>query len=439
MQVFEQACERFRCRSARIAVLGLGYAGLPLACAFAEAGFSVIGIDIDSHKVEQLNRGCSYIKHVEDSRIQRLSANAKFNATSDFSELSQADAAIICVPTPLGDGRSPDLRHVTNTAAVVRSHLHKGQLIVLESTTYPGTTEELLLSMFLETGLKPGDDFFLAFSPEREDPANRNFTTRTIPKIVGGVTDRCLHVACSAYGEVVDRVVPVSSSRVAEAAKLLENIYRCVNIALVNELKLLFERMDIDIWEVIAAASSKPFGFTTFYPGPGFGGHCVPVDPFYLSWKARQFDFQTRFIELAGEINTAIPAHVVDRIADGLNLDGKPLRGATVLLIGVAYKPEVDDIRESPALAIIRLLQWKLARVLYHDPLVPLLRSRHLEHDMKSVELTSDLIEAADATVIVTNHSAVDYELIARSAKLIIDTRNAMSQHKGLVNKLVTA
>ncbi len=437
--MFEQACERFRSRSARIAVLGLGYAGLPLACAFAEAGFSTVGIDIDPHKVEKLNRGRSYIKHIEDSRIQQLAANAKLNATSNFSDLSKADAAIICVPTPLGDGRAPDLRYVTNTAAAVRSHLHKGQLIVLESTTYPGTTEELLLPMFLETGLKPGDDFFLAFSPEREDPANRNFTTRTIPKIIGGVTDRCLQVACSAYSEVVDRVVPVSSSRVAEAAKLLENIYRCVNIALVNELILLFERMDIDIWEVIAAASSKPFGFTTFYPGPGFGGHCVPVDPFYLSWKARQYDFQTRFIELAGEINTAIPAHVVNRIADGLNLEGKPLKGATILLIGVAYKPEVDDIRESPALAIIRLLHSKLARVLYHDPLVPLLRSRYLEREMKSVELTSDVLKRADATVIVTNHSTVDYELIARSAKLIIDTRNAMSQHKELVNRLVTA
>jgi UDP-N-acetyl-D-glucosamine dehydrogenase len=439
MQAFEQACERFRNRSARIAILGLGYAGLPLACAFAEAGFPVVGIDIDKHKIDELLRGRSYIGHISQERITRLIGTRKLVATSDFSELSTVDGAMICVPTPLGHGREPDLRHVTSTAAAVRTHLHRGQLIVLESTTYPGTTEEVLLPLFLDTGLRVGDDFFLAFSPEREDPANKGFNTCTIPKVVGGITERCLRVACSAYAEVVEQVVPVSSSRVAEAAKLLENIYRCVNIALVNELKMLFERMDIDIWEVIEAASSKPFGFNAFFPGPGLGGHCIPIDPFYLSWKARQYNFYTRFIELAGEINSAVPAYVVERIADGLNLRGKPLKGATVLLIGVAYKPEIDDIRESPALAILRLLHSKLARVLYHDPFVPLLRSRYLEREMKSSRLTADLLKATDATVIVTNHRSVDYELIARNAELVIDTRNATAQYKSLIKHLIAA
>ena len=439
MQLFKEACARFRNRSAKVAVLGLGYAGLPLACAFADAGFPVVGIDIDTHKIEQLNSGHSYIGHIQDRTIQQLTTKRNFRATSDFSELSEMDAAIICVPTPLGEGRAPDLTYVLNTTAAVRSYLHRGQLVVLESTTYPGTTEEVLLPILEQTGLKAGVDFFLAFSPEREDPANRSFTTKTIPKIVGGFTEECGKVASCAYSEVVEKVVPVSSTRVAESAKLLENIYRCVNIALVNELKLLFERMGIDIWEVIGAASTKPFGFTAFYPGPGLGGHCVPVDPFYLSWKARQYDFHTRFIELAGEINTSIPAHVVGRVTEALNLNGKALKDATILLIGVAYKPNVDDIRESPALTIIRLLRSRLARVLYHDPFVPVLRSRHIEDELRSVELTAEVIRAADATIIVTNHRGIDYELIARDAPLIIDTRNAFAQCKQLGDKLLSA
>jgi len=321
----------------------------------------------------------------------------------------------------------------------VQARLHRGQLVVLESTTYPGTTDEVVLPILAESGLKPGEDFFLAYSPEREDPANKDFNTRTIPKIVGGVTAQCLSVASAAYGEVVERIVPVSSARVAEAAKLLENIYRCVNIAMINELKLLFERMKIDTWEVVKAASTKPFGFTPFYPGPGLGGHCIPVDPFYLSWKAHQYDFQTRFIELAGEINTAMPAHVVERVADGLNLQGKPLKNATVLLIGVAYKRNVDDVRESPALAIIRLLHSRLARVQYHDPLVPLLRSRHLEREMRSVELTQESLEAVDVVVVVTDHAAVDYGLIVRNARLIVDTRNAMAAYRSVNDNVLLA
>ncbi len=439
MQLFEEACERFRSHRAKIAVLGLGYAGLPLACTFAEAGFGVTGFDTDVRKVQEISRGQSYIAHIDGQRIKRLVASGNLRATSQFELLSSCDAAIICVPTPLADGRSPDLRFIVETTRAVQARLHRGQLVVLESTTYPGTTDEVVLPILAESGLKPGEDFFLAFSPEREDPANKDFNTRTIPKIVGGVTAQCLSVASAAYGEVVERIVPVSSARVAEAAKLLENIYRCVNIAMINELKLLFERMKIDTWEVVKAASTKPFGFTPFYPGPGLGGHCIPVDPFYLSWKAHQYDFQTRFIELAGEINTAMPAHVVERVADGLNLQGKPLKNARVLLIGVAYKRNVDDVRESPALAIIRLLHSRLARVQYHDPLVPLLRSRHLEREMRSVELTQESLEAVDVVVVVTDHAAVDYGLIVRNARLIVDTRNAMAAYRSANDNVLLA
>jgi UDP-N-acetyl-D-glucosamine dehydrogenase len=438
MHLFEEACERFRSRRATVGVLGLGYAGLPLACTFAEARFQVIGFDIDAHKVDELNAGRSYIAHIESDRIGQLVAGGKLKASTDFAGLSSCDAAIICVPTPLGEGRVPDLRYVIDTARSARTELHRGQLIVLESTTYPGTTDEVLLPIFADSGLTVGEDFFLAFSPEREDPANKNYNTRTIPKIVGGVTSHCRDVAVAAYGEVVDSVVPVSSARVAEAAKLLENIYRCVNIAMINELKLLFERMNIDTWEVVKAAATKPFGFTPFYPGPGLGGHCIPIDPFYLSWKARQYDFQTRFIELAGEINSSLPAHVVDRITDGLNLEGKALNGANILLIGVAYKPDVDDVRESPAVRIIQLLHAKLARVSYHDPLVPRLRSRHLEREMLSSPLTLESLKASDATVIVANHRSIDYEFIVRNARLVIDTRNATAAYReGSANVLL--
>jgi len=439
MHTFEEACEKFKSRRARVGVIGLGYAGLPLACSFADAGFQVTGFDIDDRKVEQLNRGQSYIAHIGVADISRLVASGKLRTSSDFTGLSDCDAAIICVPTPLDDRRIPDLQYVISTAHTVCDHLHRGQLVVLESTTYPGTTDEVLLPIFLTKGLQPGIDFFLAFSPEREDPANKNFSTRTIPKVVGGLTPHCLQVATAAYGAVVEQLVPVSSTRVAESAKLLENIYRCVNIAMINELKLLFERMNIDVWEVVKAASTKPFGFTPFYPGPGLGGHCIPIDPFYLSWKARQYDFQTRFIELAGEINSSLPAHVIERLADGLNLEGKALKGATILLIGVAYKPDVDDVRESPALAIIRQLHSKLARVAYHDPFVPHLRSRHLEREMSSSPLTEESLKAADATIIVTNHRCVDYELIVRSARLIVDTRNATAPYRRAGDQIILA
>ncbi|HXN86868.1 MAG TPA: nucleotide sugar dehydrogenase, partial [Candidatus Binataceae bacterium] len=317
--------------------------------------------------------------------------------------------------------------------------LHQGLLVVLESTTYPGTTEEVVLPMFSDCGLKLGVDYFMAYSPEREDPGNASFRTQTIPKIVGGVTPACLKVACKAYGQVVDKVVPVSSARVAEAAKLLENIYRCVNIAMINELKLLFERMEIDAWEVINAAATKPFGFTPFYPGPGLGGHCIPIDPFYLTWKARQYNFSTRFIQLAGEINTAMPDHIVEQVAHGLNRKGRALNGAKILILGVAYKRDIEDIRESPALSIIRILEEKLALVRYHDPHVPVLRSRHLEREMRSVELTREAIDSADAAIIVTDHSDVDYGFVLRHAQLVIDTRNATAPYRKVGDPVLLA
>jgi UDP-N-acetyl-D-glucosamine dehydrogenase len=424
VQTWEQTIEKFASRRGRVGVLGLGYAGLPLACCFAESGFSTRGFDIDSEKVRALRDGRSYIRHIADNRIGELVRAGKLTPTSDFSELRDCDAVIICVPTPLDQRRNPDLSYVLNTAKLVAEHLHSGELAVLESTTYPGTTDEILLPLFGNSGLTVGEDYFLAFSPEREDPGNVRFSTRNTPKIVGGVTPQCGIVAAAFYGSIVEKVVPVSSARIAEAAKLLENIYRCVNIAMVNELKLLFEKMDIDIWEVIDTSATKPFGFMPFYPGPGLGGHCIPIDPFYLTWKARQYDFNTRFVELAGEINTAMPQHVIDRLTVGLNLAGKALNGSRILLLGVAYKRNVDDTRESPALSIINLLYQRLAQVSYHDPHVPILSSRHLTRVMRSQPLTESFVAENDAVIIVTDHSSVDYAMVLDRAKLVIDTRN---------------
>jgi UDP-N-acetyl-D-glucosamine dehydrogenase len=438
-RLWESAIAKFKARSARVGVLGLGYAGLPLTCCFAEAGFETLGFDVDGAKIEQLRAGRSYIGHIPAARIARLVEGGRLRPTADFSVLRECDAAVICVPTPLGEGRAPDLTFVVNTAQAVADHLHRGQLVVLESTTYPGTTDEVLLPLFAGCGLKVGEDYFLAFSPEREDPANADFSTRTIPKVVGGVTPHCGEVAVAAYSALVDRVVPVSSARAAEAAKLLENIYRCVNIAMINELKLLFERMGIDVWEVIAASATKPFGFTPFYPGPGLGGHCIPVDPFYLTWKAKQYDFSTRFIELAGEINSGMPQHVVDRLIEGLNLMGKALNGARVLLIGAAYKKNVEDVRESPAIRIIQLLQERLAHVSYYDPYVPRLETRHLEKPLHSVKLSVETIASSDAVIIVTDHSNLDYTMILDHAKLVVDTRNATASYRKPSHKIIMA
>ncbi len=424
MELKAQAIEKFRSRRAVVALIGLGYAGLPLACCFAEAGFRTIGLDIDGQKIKALRRGESYISHIPGERLAAIVRTGKFQPTLDFDVLTRCDGVVICVPTPLAKGRTPDLTFITETAETVRRGLHPGILVALESTTYPGTTDEVLAGIFSESGFAAGDDYFLAFSPEREDPANNHFDTHTIPKIVGGVTGNCLEVACAAYGQVVERLVPVSSARVAEAAKLLENIFRCVNIAMVNELKLLFGRMSINVWEVIEAAATKPFGFMPFYPGPGLGGHCIPIDPFYLAWKARECDFPARFIELAGEINSAMPEHVVNQLAEGLNRQGKALKDAEILLLGVAYKRNVEDTREAPALAIIRMLKQRLARVSYHDPYVPRLRSRHLDEELSSIDLTAESAAGVDAVVIVTDHEKIDYELVVRNAKLVVDTRN---------------
>ncbi len=424
---------RFTAREATVGVIGLGYVGLPLALALAEGGFAVIGFDIDGAKVDELRAGRSYIRHIPPerlapfvrARVEEISWRG-FYPTSDFSLLGKCDAILICVPTPLTPNRDPDLSYVVETAQTVARYLRPGQLVVLDSTTYPGTTDEVVRPILEARGLKAGRDFFLAFSPEREDPNNPNFTTRRIPKVVGGVTPACGEVASAFYGAVMEKVVPVSNARVAEAAKLLENIYRSVNIALVNELKVLFDRMGLDIWEVIDAAATKPFGFTPFYPGPGLGGHCIPIDPFYLAWKARQYDLTTRFIELAGEVNRAMPAFVIEKLADALNQRSQSLRGSKVLVLGVAYKRDLDDTRESPALKLIQLLQEKGAAVQYNDPYVPVLkRSRQYDFGLRSVPLTRETLASMDAVIIATDHSAYDCEFIVSASRLVIDTRNA--------------
>ncbi len=430
MNLRDRALEKFKRRMARVGIIGLGYAGLPLACSFAEAGFATYGFDMDPSKIAALKRGESYIGHLPAERTAKLVADRRFSPVNGFKALADCDAAIICVPTPLDRFRAPDLTHVVNTARVVAEYLHPGQLVVLESTTYPGTSDEVVAPILEQTGLKIGHDVFLAFSPEREDPANPEFTTKTIPKVVGGVSEACGAVATALYQGVVAQVVTVSSARVAEAAKLLENIYRCVNIAMVNEIKVLFQKMEIDVWEVIEAAATKPFGFTPFYPGPGLGGHCIPIDPFYLAWKAREHGMFTHFIELAGQINTGMPGYVVEQLTRALNRRGKPLRNAKILLIGVAYKHNVDDVRESPAFAIIDLLRASEADISYHDPHVPKLQSRHLKNEMYSVELTPATVADADAVVIVTDHQRVDYAELVRHAKLIIDTRNATAAYR---------
>ncbi len=428
-------------RKARIGVIGLGYVGLPLVLRFGEERFSVMGFDIDPEKISKLNRGESYIHHIPSDRLQTLLKSGQFEATSDFGRLSEPDCIIICVPTPLTAKKDPDLQYIETTADAVGKTLRKGQLVSLESTTYPGTTDEILLEKFRARGLEAGKDYFLVFSPEREDPGNPKFSTRTIPKVVGGTTQNCLEVGKTLYGSVIDRVVPVSSTRAAELVKLLENIYRSVNIALVNELKLLGERMDIDIWEVIEAASTKPFGFTPFFPGPGLGGHCIPIDPFYLSWKAKEYDFSTRFIQLAGEINTAMPLHVVERVAHALNDRSKSVRGAKILILGVAYKKDVDDVRESPALEIMKLLKERGAELSYSDPYIPRLH-RMREYDfsyMSSVPLNQDTLGKADLVLITTDHTNVDYQSVVNQSKLVVDTRNATKKLTRGSEKVVRA
>jgi UDP-N-acetyl-D-glucosamine dehydrogenase len=428
----------FAGRDLRVGIIGCGYVGLPLALRFADCGHRVLGFDTDPPKVAALNSGRSYIQHIPGERIAGYVSGGRFAATGDYARVRECDAVLICVPTPLDERREPDLTFVEQTARSIAPHLQPQQLIVLESTTYPGTTEELLLPILAGGGLKcpiaPGldapdvaTDFYLAFSPEREDPGNKEFGLAQIPKVVGGINPPSRRAAENLYSQIVARVVPVRSTREAEMSKLLENIFRCVNIALVNELKLLCQRMGMDVWEVIQASSTKPFGFMPFYPGPGLGGHCIPVDPYYLSWKAREYDFSTRFIELAGDVNTSMPYHVVNSVADALNERRKAIKGSRVLVLGVAYKKDVDDLRESPSLTIMKLLGQRGALVEYNDPYFPQLhKMRHFDFShLKSVELTAANLAAFDCVLIATDHSAYDYQAIAEAASLIVDTRNA--------------
>ncbi len=454
--------EKINAKSAKVGIIGLGYVGLPLALEFANKGFNVTGFDIDEKKIPILNEGNSYIKHISADRIKKAVASKRFSATSDFSLLTECDAIIICVPTPLDEHQEPDLTFIVNSGKAVAQYLRKGQLVVLESSTYPGTTEEILLPMFADAPLEQfkiknsklkieeqqpttnhqlpttyvvGKDFYLAFSPEREDPNNPDFNTATIPKVIGGVTPECLKITKALYDHVIVKTVPVSSPKAAEATKLLENIYRSVNIALVNELKMVFDRMDIDVWEVIEAAKTKPFGFHAFYPGPGLGGHCIPIDPFYLTWKAKEYDMNTRFIELAGEINTYMPYYVVERAFEVLNEHKKSLNGSKILILGASYKKDIDDLRESPTLKLIEILRSKGAEVDYNDPYIPKMRpTRKYKYDMISVELTEKNLASYDMVLLSTDHTYYkeNSKLIVQSSKLVLDTRNVFYKEKNI-------
>jgi UDP-N-acetyl-D-glucosamine dehydrogenase len=419
-------------KRARVGVIGLGYVGLPLAVEFAHRGFQATGFEVDTRKVEAINSGRSYIGDVSSSTVKELVEAGTLKATIDFDHLSDCDAIIICVPTPLRKTKEPDVSYILAAAEQITMRLRRGQLIILESTTYPGTTDEVLLPMFEEKGLKLDDDFLLAFSPERVDPGNPQFQTHNIPKVVGGCTDASTDAAATLYSQIVNNVHAVSSARVAEAAKLLENTFRAVNIGMANEMARLCYALNIDTWEVIKAAATKPFGFMAFYPGPGIGGHCIPLDPHYLSWKARQHGFDSRFISLAEEVNSRMPEHVVTLVADGLNDVRKALNGAKVLLLGVAYKKDIDDVRESPALSIIDRLRAKGAEVSYHDPFVAELDfdDAHFEaggEPLQSLELSDDALKSADCVVIVTDHSEIDYGRVTKLASLVVDTRNALN------------
>jgi UDP-N-acetyl-D-glucosamine dehydrogenase len=422
----EDLLHRIQTKTATVGIIGLGYVGLPLARAFGGNDYRVLGFDIDSAKIIRLRRGESYIGHIKDDTIREMRQRG-FDATDCFERLREPDVVIICVPTPLTEAREPDLTYVVESAKAVAAQLRPGQLIVLESTTYPGTTRDVVLPILEKTGLQAGKDFFLAYSPEREDPGNPDFSAPSIPKVVGGLDAASLEMAANLYGNAVVRVVRVSTLEVAEACKILENTYRAVNIALVNELKVLYDRMGIDVWEVIEAAKTKPFGFQAFYPGPGLGGHCIPIDPFYLTWAARKHGLTTRFIELAGEVNTAMPAYVVSRVADALNDQAKAVKGSKVLLLGMAYKKDVDDPRESPGFELLELLLHKGAIVQYNDPHIPRLPSMRHYPDlrMSSQELTPELLRDQDCVLIVTDHTAYDWDWIVRHAPLVVDTRNA--------------
>jgi UDP-N-acetyl-D-glucosamine dehydrogenase len=426
-QIQQSLLDQLYKRTARVGILGLGYVGLPLAVVFADAGFTVTGIDPDKRKVAALSEGKSYIQDVPSEQVARLVEAGKLKATTDFAVLKDLDAVSVCVPTPLRKTGDPDLSYILNATDEMAKYMHAGMVVVLESTTYPGTTREVMQPKLEETeGLVTGKDFFLAFSPERVDPGREDWTTLNTPKVIGGITPACTEVAAAWYSQALQSVVPVSSAEVAEMAKLLENTFRMINIGLVNEMAIMCDRLGVDVWEVIDAAATKPFGFMKFTPGPGLGGHCIPIDPLYLSWKLRSLNYTARFIELASEINTNMPRYVVGRVQDALNERHKPLKGSHILILGVAYKPDIDDVRESPALDVIGLLEQKGGLVSYHDPFIP-----NLKHDTWELNSVPDLLDAArnsDCVVIVTNHSSYDYPAIVEAARLIIDTRNALSK-----------
>ena len=420
--------EKIKNKKAVIGIIGLGYVGLPLAIHFGKKEFRVIGFDLDSRKIDKLLHGESYIKHVQVNNFKEMIEGKQFEVTIDFSRLKETDCILICVPTPLTETMEPDMSYLMQTTKTISKNLRKGQLIALESTTYPGTTEEMLLPRFESRTMKAGKDFFLAFSPEREDPGNKKYNTTNTPKVVGGITTACLEVAAALYNSITT-AKPVSSTRAAELTKLLENTFRAVNIALVNELKVLSHKMGIDIFEVIEAAASKPFGFTPFYPGPGLGGHCIPIDPFYLAWKAKEYDFSARFIQLAGEINVSMPGYVIEKTGEALNQMKKSINGSRILILGVAYKKDIDDERESPGYAIMKILVEKGAEVSYNDPWIASLKpTRKYNFQMESIPLTPDALKTMDAVVIVTDHSAYDYDNIVKYSRLIIDTRNATKE-----------
>jgi UDP-N-acetyl-D-glucosamine dehydrogenase len=418
--------ENIKTNKAVVGVVGLGYVGLPLLMEFVEQGFRTVGFDIDQQKVDKLNAGKSYIKHIDENRVKSVRHSGLFEATANFERIKEADCILICVPTPLTRHREPDMSYITGTAETLARHIRVGQLIVLESSTYPGTTEEVLKPILEKSGLKADKDFWVAFSPEREDPNNPKYNTRTIPKVVGANTEYARQLVTELYGKVIVKTVAVSSTQAAEATKLLENIFRSVNIALVNEMKMILERMNIDVWEVINAAATKPFGFMPFYPGPGLGGHCIPIDPFYLTWKAREYEMNTRFIELAGEINTSMPHWVISKVGDALNEHEKSLKGSKVLVLGAAYKKDIDDPRESPSFKLMEILLEKGAIVDYNDPLIPELPSmRMYDIQRKSVALTPENLASYDCVLISTDHSVYDWDFIVKHAKLVVDTRNA--------------
>ena len=433
-EIKQSAIGKFRDKTATIGIVGLGYVGLPLMLRYAETGFKVLGFDIDAEKVDKLNKGETYIEHITADKIAAARTTG-FEATTDFSRIGEAEAVILCVPTPLNKYREPDMSFVIDTTDAVKPYLRAGQVLSLESTTYPGTTEEELLPRVEEGGLKVGENVFLVYSPEREDPGNPDFETRTIPKVIGGHTPACLEVGLALYQPAIDKVVPVSSTKAAELTKLLENIHRAVNIGLVNEMKIVADKMDIDIHEVIDAAATKPFGFVAYYPGPGLGGHCIPIDPFYLTWKAREYGVNTRFIELAGEVNSSMPEYVVNKTALALNDHQRSIKGSKVLVLGIAYKKNVDDMRESPSVEVMELLRDLGAEISYSDPHVPVFpKMREHKFDLKSVPLTAERIASYDCVVLTTDHDKFDYDLLKQHAKLIVDTRGKYSgKHDNIV------